>query len=235
MRFLTGSRIGSWQPAEAERLPFDGAPIIPASVAIGKRVFDIVFSVVILAVFALLVVPLALAIKLESPGPVFYRQRRVGRTTPEATYFFDLIKFRSMRQDAEAKSGPVLSAEKHDPRITRIGGFLRATRLDELPQCLNVLIGDMSVVGPRPERPAFFNRLEDDLPFYTERTFGLKPGLTGLAQVMQDYRSSITDINSKVAYDHAYALRLTSFWSWLKADVGILLMTVKVVLFPTGR
>ena len=120
-----------------------------------------------------------------------------------------------MRVEAELGSGPVW-AKKNDPRITKVGIFLRKTRLDELPQWLNVLKGEMSVVGPRPERPCFVKKLEDSIPFYTERTFGLRPGITGLAQVNQEPDSTIEDVRNKVLYDHAYAVRLGTWWSWIR-------------------
>ncbi len=140
-----------------------------------KRAFDILIASMAFAVFAILTPFIALAIRLDSKGPVFYRQLRVGRAMPDRTELFYLVKFRTMRVDAEAATGAVWAA-KGDPRVTRLGRFLRNTRLDELPQCINVLRGEMSIVGPRPERPVFFTKLEGDIPFYAERTYGLKPG-----------------------------------------------------------
>jgi lipopolysaccharide/colanic/teichoic acid biosynthesis glycosyltransferase len=141
-------------------------------------------------------------------------------------------KFRSMRADAERASGAVW-ATKRDPRVTRVGWFLRKTRLDELPQLVNVLKGDMSIVGPRPERPGFYGRLERAIPFFAERTVGLRPGITGFAQVRQGYDTCIEDVRRKVGFDHAYAMRLTSLGAWLATDLGIMLKTVMVMV--TGR
>ena len=144
------------------------------------------------------------------------------------------MKFRTMRTDAEAKSGAVWAVAR-DPRVTRVGMFLRKTRLNELPQCLNVLRGEMSVVGPRPERPQFFPKLESEIPFYSERTFGLKPGITGLAQVSQGYDSSIEDVRSKTLFDHAYAVRIARPIGWLLADIEIIVRTLGVVVLRKGQ
>ena len=206
---------------------------VPDSVRIAKRIFDLAGAAVLLFVLALVFVPVALAIRLESPGPVFYRQLRVGRALSDRTTLFDLIKFRTMRNDAE-KNGAAW-ARKGDARITRVGAFLRKTRLDELPQAINILRGEMSLIGPRPERPVFFARLEGAIPLYIERTYGILPGVTGLAQVKQGYDESIEDVRSKVAWDHAYALQLESFWSWLKADIPIALATVGVMIGRKGQ
>jgi lipopolysaccharide/colanic/teichoic acid biosynthesis glycosyltransferase len=126
-------------------------------------------------------------------------------------------------------------ATARDPRITRIGRFLRKTRLDELPQFVNVLHGDMSIVGPRPERPQFFKGLEAKIPFYIERTFGLKPGITGLAQVSQGYDTSIEDVRSKTLFDHAYAMRIANPLQWLKTDLEIIFRTFTVVILGKGQ
>ncbi|MDD7909226.1 sugar transferase [Pseudovibrio exalbescens] len=197
----------------------------------GKRVMDVTLAVAAFVVMAILFVPLAIIIKLDSPGPIFYRQYRVGERLPDRTNLFLLTKFRSMRTDAE-KHGAQW-ATKGDPRVTRIGRFLRKSRLDELPQCLNVLRGEMSVVGPRPERPVFFERLEDQIPFYIERTYGLRPGITGLAQVEQGYDEDVEDVRSKVMHDHAYAMQLVTPWEWFKTDLSIILRTFVVMV--TGR
>jgi lipopolysaccharide/colanic/teichoic acid biosynthesis glycosyltransferase/cellulose synthase/poly-beta-1,6-N-acetylglucosamine synthase-like glycosyltransferase len=217
----------SWRPFAR-----DGATL-PQSVAFLKRACDIVLSLLILVVLAILIIPLAIIIKLDSRGPVFYRQLRVGLGVRGAPRNFVLYKLRSMTADAEQKTGAIW-AKKNDPRITRVGKFLRKTRLDELPQCINVLRGDMAIVGPRPERPEIVQQLETTIPFYIERTYGLKPGVTGLAQVSQGYDASINDVRSKVMYDHAYALRLGSAWSWLKTDLSILLRTITVMVRGQG-
>jgi lipopolysaccharide/colanic/teichoic acid biosynthesis glycosyltransferase len=226
--WLLGVRI-SWGRSD----PLD-VRYVSRSAAFAKRTLDICAALCALAVTAILFIPIALAIKLDSRGPIFYRQMRVGERTPRSTKLFYLIKFRTMRTDAETKTGPVWSSA-HDPRITRVGRFMRKTRLDELPQCINVLRGEMSVVGPRPERPAFFNKLEAEIPFYVERTYGLKPGITGLAQVTLGYDSDIEDVRNKVLHDHAYALRIDSFWSCLVQDISIIFRTIAVMALGKGR
>ncbi len=240
IRYMAGRESMPWRRADA------GNPTVlvtcaeadesylPRAVLVSKRIVDIVCGLGALLVMLVLFVPIALAIKLTSKGPIFYRQQRVGRVTPTATYLFDLIKFRTMVTDAETKSGAVW-ATKDDPRITPVGRFMRKTRLDELPQCINVLRGEMSVVGPRPERPGFFNKLEDAIPFYVERTYGLKPGITGLAQVNQAYDTSIEDVRNKVLYDHAYAARLSNWLEWLRTDVGVVFKTVTVMALGKGQ
>lgn len=239
MRYALGLERKPWRRAAEAPI---GSPcraascdtFLPRTISLSKRAVDIVCGLVALVVLVVLFVPIALAIKLTSKGPIFYRQLRVGQVTPTATHLFYLIKFRTMRVDAEAGSGAVW-ATKNDPRITRVGNFLRKTRLDELPQCINVLKGEMSAVGPRPERPSFFAKLEEAIPLYVERTYGLKPGITGLAQVNQAYDSSIEDVRNKALYDHAYAARLTSWWRWLATDFGIVFKTVTVMALGKGQ
>jgi lipopolysaccharide/colanic/teichoic acid biosynthesis glycosyltransferase len=207
---------------------------LPRSVAFAKRAFDIAVALLALALTLPLWPLIALAIRLDSPGPIIFRQLRIGRALPDRTEVFVMMKFRSMRVDAEAATGAVW-AKKRDPRVTRIGAFLRRTRLDELPQLINVLKGDMAIVGPRPERPGFYQRLETQIPFFADRTAGLRPGITGLAQVRQGYDTCIADVRRKVAYDHAYALGLTGFVSWLRADAAIALRTVAVMVGGRGQ
>lgn len=165
---------------------------------------------------------IALAIKLESKGPVLYSQERVGRFGE----LFHIYKFRSMRVDAEA-NGAVWCAGQNDPRMTRIGGFLRRTHLDELPQLINVLRGDMSLVGPRPERPMFVEKLDREIPRYDERLL-IKPGMTGLAQVHYRYDATIADVKRKLRFDLLYVKRMC-----LMLDLRILAWTMLVVV--TGR
>lgn len=147
-----------------------------------KRLVDIAIASIGLVVTAPLWPLIALAIRINSPGPVIFRQLRVGRALSDSTELFNMMKFRSMYIDAEARSGMVW-AKRNDPCITAVGNFLRKTRLDEIPRLINVLRGDMSIVGPRPERPGFYAKLERAIPFFAERTVGLRPGITGLAQV----------------------------------------------------
>lgn len=188
-----------------------------------KRLFDIVASLLLLALTLPLILLGALAVKLESRGPAFYRQRRVGLYGQG----FDIIKLRSMRQDAEV-AGKAVWAEKDDPRITRVGRFIRKVRIDELPQCWSVLKGEMSFVGPRPERPQFVEDLEQQIPYYAERHM-VKPGITGWAQINYPYGASIEDSRHKLEYDLYYAKNYSPF-----LDVLILLQTLRVVLFPDG-
>ncbi len=188
-----------------------------------KRLFDIAASALLLALTAPIILLTAIAIKLESKGPAFYRQRRVGLYSVG----FDCIKLRSMRQDAEI-GGQAVWAEKDDPRITRIGRFIRKVRIDELPQTWSVLKGEMSFVGPRPERPQFVDDLEQQLPYYAERHM-VKPGITGWAQINYPYGASIEDSRQKLEYDLYYAKNYSPF-----LDILILLQTIRVILWPEG-
>ena len=204
------------------------------AVAAGKRGFDIAGALLGLAAGSVLFPLIALAIRLDSPGPVLFRQLRIGRALPDRVELFWMIKFRTMRQDAEKLSGAVW-AQKEDPRITRVGRFLRKTRLDELPQLWNVLRGDMSLIGPRPERPGFYQKLERAIPYFAERTYGLRPGITGLAQVRQGYDRDIEDVRSKVSYDHAYAVALSRPGAWMAMDGEILWRTAGVMVGMRGQ
>jgi len=234
MRYLTEAKRGPWKRADSGPQRRNTPEYIPRSVWFSKRVLGIACGAAALIVLILVFVPVGAAIKLSSRGPIFYRQLRVGRQEHDRTRLFQLIKFRTMVVDAEARTGPVWAAQ-NDPRITPIGRFLRKSRIDELPQAINVLRGDMPVVGPRPERPSFFAKLESEIPFYTERTYGLRPGITGLAQVSQRYDTNIEDVRSKVMYDHAYAMRLTRWRSWLATDLSIHVRTVGVMALGKGQ
>ena len=189
----------------------------------GKRLFDVAVSLAGLVLFAPLILIAGIAVKLESKGPVFYRQRRVGLYGET----FDVIKLRSMRTDAEV-GGKAVWAQKDDPRVTRVGRFIRQTRIDELPQVWSVLKGEMSFVGPRPERPQFVADLEDRLPYYAERHV-VKPGITGWAQINYPYGASIEDAREKLEFDLYYAKNYTPF-----LDLLILLQTARVVIWPEG-
>lgn len=191
--------------------------------AVAKRLFDLAAAGALLGLIWPLVVLAILAIRLEGPGPVFFRQHRVGLYG--AT--FPLLKLRSMRPDAEA-DGQARWAELDDPRVTRVGRWLRQFRIDELPQLWNVLRGEMSFVGPRPERPTFVNALQARIPFYAERHM-VKPGITGWAQIHYPYGASEADARAKLEYDLYYAKNYTFF-----LDVLILVQTVRVVLWPQG-
>ena len=187
-----------------------------------RRGFDILGSVVLLLATLPLLLLTALAIRLDSPGPVFYRQERVG----QHGRVFRLFKFRSMTVDAE-KGGPRWAAPS-DPRVTRVGRLIRLTRIDEIPQALNVLRGDMALIGPRPERPAFVEHLAAVIPHYGSRS-AVRPGITGWAQINYPYGASVEDARNKLAYD-LYYLRHRC----LALDVAIVLGTIRVILLQEG-
>ncbi len=184
-----------------------------------KRLIDIIISLIVLIVFAPFWLIISIIIKLDSPGPVFYRQKRVGKNRQE----YELIKFRSMVQNAEELTGPKW-AEKDDPRVTRFGRFLRKYGLDEIPQFFNVLIGDMSIVGPRPERPFFVNELEHSIQFYSRRLI-VKPGITGWAQIKYKYDETIEDVREKLRYDLYYIENMS-----VLLDLKIIVRTLLVGL-----
>ncbi len=239
------------------------------SVRIAKRVFDLLAASIGLTVTAPLYPIIAAAIYIDSPGQILFRQRRVGRLLgpdPEAPNRFrfeefEIFKFRTMKPNAEAATGAVIASEG-DKRVTRIGRFLRSTRLDELPQLWNILRGDMSFVGPRPERPEIIGDLALAIPFFEERMRGLRPGLTGLAQVslgytgrplpgskIERYVQSLTnpfkiegaegaladDMRIKALYDFAYVAATEDFFSFLRLECWILVQTPLAVLRRTGR
>jgi sugar transferase (PEP-CTERM system associated) len=188
-----------------------------------KRLFDITTSLALLAISLPVMIVTAIAIKLESPGPLIYRQERVGR----GGRIFMCLKFRSMRADAE-KDGVAVWAQKNDARITRVGAFIRKCRIDELPQLVSVLTGEMSIVGPRPERPSFVDQLKTEIPFYDIR-HSVKPGVTGWAQVRYTYGASVEDARRKHQLDLYYVKNHSLF-----LDLLILVETVSVVLFREG-
>jgi sugar transferase (PEP-CTERM system associated) len=188
-----------------------------------KRMLDLALSLIGFIIASPLMALTALAIKLDSAGPILYTQERVG----ENGRIFTVVKFRSMRTDAEQPDRPVWARDK-DERITRVGRFIRLTRLDELPQLWNVVRGDMSFVGPRPERPFFVEQLAHEIPFYLQR-HAVKPGVTGWAQVKYQYGSSIEDAMEKLRYDLYYIKHMSIFF-----DLTIVLDTVKVILFGKG-
>jgi lipopolysaccharide/colanic/teichoic acid biosynthesis glycosyltransferase len=242
-----------------------------------KRAIDFTGASIGLAIAAPLFPVIALAVKATSDGPVFYKQRRVGaerrsgiapsrppvaeRRGRRGFHTFDMYKFRTMRVDAEAKTGAVL-AKVNDPRLTPIGGFLRKTRLDELPQLVHVLRGEMSLVGPRPERPELMERIEEAIPFFEERMRLVKPGLTGLAQIKLNYDGTLDatqresqelarflggiqfrgmgdeasrNFANKLLYDLSYSAILENPKGWVKTDLEIMLRTPLVMLKAKGR
>lgn len=238
-----------------------------ARVRFAKRLIDVVGSTVGLAIAAPLVPVIAACVYADDPGPVFYKQRRAGKligfdgaNLPQFEQF-DMYKFRSMRVDAEKFTGAVLASED-DPRVTRVGKFLRKSRLDELPQLMNVLVGQMSLVGPRPERPELLVNLALAIPFFEERMRDVKPGLTGLAQISLGYTgrafegsqaseheedllnpyglpetegSTADDMRMKLLFDLAYAAALESLGSYLKMELEIIFKTPLVMIRGVGR
>ena len=199
-----------------------GADFLPAGEPWARRAFDVLFSLAALLLLAPALLLVATLIRLDSPGPALYRQTRLGRHGRP----FRIVKFRSMRMDAEA-AGPQWAA-RHDPRVTRCGRILRRTRLDELPQLLNVLAGSMSLVGPRPERPCLAAEITRAVPHFARRLL-VKPGITGWAQVRLPYGASVEDARSKLACDLHYIRHR----SWA-LDARILLDTVRVVCSGAG-
>lgn len=189
-----------------------------------RRVGEVIIALASLAVLAPLLLLIAALIRLDSRGPILYRQERVG----EHGRLFGLLKFRTMKADAEAQTGPVWASADNDPRITRLGRLLRKARLDELPQLLNVLSGEMSFVGPRPERPHFVTKLSQVIPYYNQR-HSVKPGITGWAQVKFRYGSTIEDAEEKLQFDLYYIKNIS-----LLFDVAIIAETMKVMLYGDG-
>jgi len=188
-----------------------------------KRAMDIILSLVGIILTLPLLPIIALLIKMTSPGPVLFRQKRVGEGGRE----FTIMKFRTMRDDAEKETGPVW-AKEDDPRTTKLGSWMRKTRIDEIPQMFNVLKGDMSFIGPRPERREFVEQLSETIPYYGKRHF-VRPGITGWAQVSYGYGASENDALEKLRYDLYYIKNYS-----LVLDIMIILETIKVVLFRRG-
>jgi exopolysaccharide biosynthesis polyprenyl glycosylphosphotransferase len=189
-----------------------------------KRLTDICASLIVLFFSSPLWVLISIAIKMDTPGPVVYSQERVGKDGK----IFKMHKFRSMRSDAEKESGPVW-APQNDNRVTKIGRFLRNSRLDEIPQFINVLDGDMSLVGPRPERPYLDEKLSKQIPLYLRR-LKVRPGITGWAQIKQGYDRTIEDVKSKVRYDLFYIENMS-----FRMDIKIILYTFYVMLMGKGH
>lgn len=188
-----------------------------------KRFFDVASALALLSVVWPLMIATAIAVRIDSPGPILFRQERSGRFGKP----FVLAKFRSMRADAEKATGPVW-ASKNDPRITRVGNFIRKTRLDELPQLFNVLGGSMSMVGPRPERPHFIEQLAAEIPYYHQRHI-VKPGVTGWAQISYPYGNTVEDAVQKLQFDLFYIKNHS-----VPFDLSILVGTIKTVLLRRG-
>jgi sugar transferase (PEP-CTERM system associated) len=203
-------------------LIFSDGFVVSRGVLFGKRLLDLTAASIGLVLAAPIMLLVALAVRLDSPGPILFRQERLGRGNQP----FTLWKFRSMRTDAE-KNGAVWAVQA-DPRVTRVGRFIRKTRLDELPQLWNVLVGDMSLVGPRPEREMFVRQLMEVCPWYEQRLV-VRPGLTGWAQIKAPYASSFEESIEKLQFDLYYIKNLSLF-----LDVSILLSTARTVLMGRG-
>jgi exopolysaccharide biosynthesis polyprenyl glycosylphosphotransferase len=189
-----------------------------------KRLLDIIAAMILLVVNSPVIFLSAIAIKLDSKGPVFFKQERSGLNGKP----FKMVKFRSMYQDAEKLTGPVWS-QKDDPRITKVGRVIRKLRIDELPQMYNVLKGEMSLVGPRPERPFFVEKLSEQIPYY-KRRLKVRPGITGWAQIKHKYDESIEDVKIKLRYDLFYIENMS-----IRMDMKILFRTIFVVIFGKGH
>jgi exopolysaccharide biosynthesis polyprenyl glycosylphosphotransferase len=189
-----------------------------------KRALDVSFSLAAIVITLPVMMLIAAAIKITSKGPIVYKQVRVGKKGK----LFEIYKFRTMKIDAETSTGPIW-AKQNDPRVTIIGNFLRTTHLDELPQFFNVLKGEMSVVGPRPERPHFVSEFRKSIPHY-DRRLCAKPGITGLAQIRRSYDETLADVRRKLKYDVVYIHKMCPF-----LDVKVIAMTVGAVVFRNGR
>ncbi|MDD5582455.1 MAG: sugar transferase [Candidatus Marinimicrobia bacterium] len=198
--------------------------LMPQWEKVFKRLMDIGVSSLTLLILLPFSPIIALMIYVDSPGPIFYRQERVGKNGK----IFKIIKFRTMIPNAEKETGPVWS-QKRDPRITRVGNFLRKTRLDEIPQFINVLQGDMSLVGPRPERPIFVEEFIQTIPLYRHR-LKMKPGITGWAQTMHKYDESVEDVKKKLEYDLYYLENMS-----LKLDLKIIMNTFATIFTAKGQ
>jgi lipopolysaccharide/colanic/teichoic acid biosynthesis glycosyltransferase len=221
------------QLAEIDVVPAERSELV-------TRAVNVVIASIGLVLAAPIMLAVGVLIRLTSPGPILYSQTRVGvdrrwrrkitddrRVQDHGGKPFEMYKFRSMRTDAE-KDGRAVWAQKQDPRVTPIGGFLRKTRLDELPQLYNVIRGDMNIVGPRPERPTIFAEMRETIPEYATRQ-RVKPGITGWAQINQAYDTCVDDVRSKVRYDLDYLKRQS-----LGMDLRIMSMTIPVMLLRRG-
>ncbi len=219
-----GQRFGRVEPSTFSERDLGRATALraPGFSRASKRAFDIAAAVSLIVVFSWLLLLTALAIRLDSAGPSLYRQRRVGKDGVE----FHIFKFRSMRTDAEKNGAQWAKAD--DDRITRVGRFIRRTRIDEIPQAFNILKGEMSFVGPRPERPEFVSTLEKEIPHYHDRHL-VKPGITGWAQVRHSYTASVDGAREKLCYDLFYVKHFS-----LLLDLLIVLMTVRVAVLGIG-
>lgn len=231
---LTGRNARVW----ARAAPITGVDLmqpapVPLRVRVAKRCFDLALTVPAVIVLAPFFLVVATLVRLTSRGPGFFVQERVGIDAAGRPTTFKMIKFRTMRSDAETASGPVW-ATRDDPRITGLGRVLRKLRIDELPQLLNVLKGDMSLVGPRPERPHFTEILRAGIPGYDDRVCRVKPGISGWAQVHCEYDTSLDSVREKLLFDLTYAAHLYSLRSWARMEFGMLFRTLHVMVAGKG-
>lgn len=232
-RWIVGASAGIWRrPGESPALQTPAE--IPITVRFVKRSLDVVGAIVGLAVFSPFMVIIAIAIKLDSRGPVLYVQPRM-RPSHGTQIPFNMIKFRSMKKDAEEKTGPVWASTETMARVTRVGRVIRRFRLDEVPQFINVLKGDMSLVGPRPERPFFTVQLSEQIPAYDDRLSVIKPGITGWAQVQRPADSSVDSVKDKVLHDLVYLAHMYRLSTYLTMEARVLWRTVFVMLGGKGR
>ncbi|MEZ4266452.1 MAG: sugar transferase [Myxococcota bacterium] len=231
LRFMAGRRDGLWRRPAHSATPQWPKP--PLSVRAAKRSLDLVAATLGVLVTAPFIAVIAVAIKIDSRGDVFYRQDRTRWSRDGTPTTFYMLKFRTMCEQAEAGSGPVWAA-KNDPRVTRLGRFLRKHRLDELPQLFNILIGEMTLVGPRPERPSIVATLSEQVPGYGQRLAAVRPGVTGWAQVQCGYDTTFDGVGEKVLHDLAYVAHLYRFSSYLRMELKVLLRTVSVVWYGKG-
>jgi len=199
------------------------ASFVRKTYAAMKRLFDIVAAYLGFVILSPLLIVAAVLVKLTSKGPIIYSQERVGRSGK----IFKIYKFRTMKEAAEKDTGPVWAAA-NDNRLTPIGGFLRQTHIDEIPQLINIIKGEMSLIGPRPERPVFVDQFEEIIPNYTKR-LEVKPGITGLAQVWHRYDETIEDVKKKLKYDLLYVRKICFL-----ADFRIFFRTFRVILTGEG-
>lgn len=219
-----GPRFGRVEPSTISERDLARAQAlrVPGLARASKRAFDVAAALTLIVAFSWLLILTAIAIRLDSAGPSLYRQSRVGKDGK----IFQIFKFRSMRTDAEKNGAQWASAD--DDRITRVGRFIRRTRIDEIPQAFNILNGEMSFVGPRPERPEFVATLEKEIPHYHDRHL-VKPGITGWAQVRHSYTASVDGARDKLCYDLFYVKHFS-----LLLDILIVLMTVRVAVLGIG-
>lgn len=223
--FFKLNKTGRWRRVNKKMLAPYRHPLVRA----GKCVIDIVFVLIGLPILVCLIPIIAVLIKSSSPGPIFYKQLRVGLGDAKQTRFFYVYKFRTMSVSPEGKGARWTA--KNDQRVIRFGEFMRKTHIDELPQLINILKRDMTLIGPRPERLDAYPYVVKNIPLYAERLYEVRPGLTGLAQVTYGYDRTIARVRRRVAVDLAYGTYLTRPWIWFKTDMCIIFKTIRMIVF----